>query len=129
MGRWSGSASRGAKRADRDEKRYEAEARNEMTAPRNRRVNRLRAKRPKQESKPQPDSPVITCPWPWKDAHPDKAAARRKLAWLRSRDDKDFRTAEAYKCPGPDDHWHLGNPAVPAERSRKERYQRDEEAA
>ena len=49
MSRFSGPQYRGARNADRDAKRLEAEQRNEDTAPARRRVNRLRAKRPKQQ--------------------------------------------------------------------------------
>jgi len=90
----------------------------------------MRAKRPKQDKpEPQPAAPLtVECPWPWKDAHPEKATARQKLKWLKAHD-ASYRTAEAYRCVTADGHYHLGNPRVPAERGRKERYRREEEEA
>lgn len=49
MSRFTGPQYQGARRADRDAKRLEAEQRNEETAPARRRVNRMRAKRPKKQ--------------------------------------------------------------------------------
>jgi len=121
----SGRCHEGHSRCVRQLKREQAEHRNGLSLPRNRKANRLRAKRPKQE----PPAPLtVACPWPWKDAHPDKAAAQRHLTWLKHNGDENYKTAEVYDCPAAD-HWHIGHPRVPAERGRKQRYRPDEEEA
>jgi hypothetical protein len=57
---WHGPCHRGAMREHREDKRQDALNRNEFTEPRNRSVNRQRAKRPKRSAPEQVAAPAAT---------------------------------------------------------------------
>ena len=131
MGTFSGPQAKGARATARRSRREQAERRNALTPNARRRSYRdAQAKRQRRpaEPLPQPEPAAIACPWPWKDSHPDKASAAKHLTWLKHHD-ASYNTAEVYRCTAEPAHFHIGHARVPAERSRKERYRRDEEAA
>jgi hypothetical protein len=119
----SGHCHPGHSRCVRQLKREQAEYRNGLSRPGNRKVNQRRVKRPRQEP-----APLVACPWPWKDVHPDREAASKHLRWLKA-NEEGYKTAEVYACPAPGGHFHLGHPRVPARRGRKERFEREDDAA